>query len=143
MGTGLQRRKSLGGGGHTGQHHHAQGQGLGHHGRIEEPILDPLGGDESDGRGRQERDEEIAEEIFDEVAFSMPYEVLRAHDTEKKENYICAKALIHSGHIEAGSIDGPYYKNPTVSGVPSVTDADFLAFKSYIKQEKIILIEFY
>jgi carboxyl-terminal processing protease len=32
-----------------------------------------------------------------------------------------------------------YYKNPTVSGVPSVTDADFLAFKSYIKQEKIIL----
>lgn len=60
--------------------------------------------------------EDIAEEIFDEVAFSMPYEVLRAHDTEKKENYICAKALIHSGHIEASSIDGPYFKNPTVYG---------------------------
>ena len=60
--------------------------------------------------------EDIAEEIFDEVAFSMPYEVLRAYDTEKKENYICAKALIHSGHIEANSIDGPYFKNPTVCG---------------------------
>jgi hypothetical protein len=60
--------------------------------------------------------EDIAEEIFDEVAFSMPYEVLRAYDTEKKENYICAKALIHSGHIEANSIDGPYFKNPTVYG---------------------------
>jgi len=32
-----------------------------------------------------------------------------------------------------------YYKNPTVSEVPSVTDADFLTFKSYIKQEKIVL----
>lgn len=32
-----------------------------------------------------------------------------------------------------------YYKNPTVSGIPSVTDADFLAFKSYIHQEKIVL----
>lgn len=60
--------------------------------------------------------EDIAEEIFDEVAFSMPYEVLRAYETEKKENYICAKALIHSGHIEASSIDGPYFKNPTVYG---------------------------
>lgn len=60
--------------------------------------------------------EDIAENIFDEVAFSMPYEVLRAYDTENKENYICAKALIHSGHIEAGSIDGPYFKNPTVYG---------------------------
>jgi carboxyl-terminal processing protease len=32
-----------------------------------------------------------------------------------------------------------YYKTPTVSEVPSVTDADFLDFKSYIKQEKIVL----
>jgi carboxyl-terminal processing protease len=32
-----------------------------------------------------------------------------------------------------------YYKNPTVSGVPTVTDGDFLAFKSYLKQEKISL----
>ena len=60
--------------------------------------------------------EEQAEEIFDEVAFAMPYEVLRAHETERKENYICAKALMHSGHIEAGSIDGPFYKNPTIYG---------------------------
>jgi len=60
--------------------------------------------------------EEIAEEVFDELAFSMPYEVLRAHETEKKENYICAKALIHSGHIEASSIDGPFFKNPSVYG---------------------------
>jgi carboxyl-terminal processing protease len=32
-----------------------------------------------------------------------------------------------------------YYKNQSVSEVPSVSDADFLAFKSYLKQEKIVL----
>lgn len=32
-----------------------------------------------------------------------------------------------------------YYKNPTVSGIPSVTDADFIGFKSYLLQKKIVL----
>jgi carboxyl-terminal processing protease len=32
-----------------------------------------------------------------------------------------------------------YYKNPTVSGIPSVTDADFMGFKSYLLQKKIVL----
>ncbi len=32
-----------------------------------------------------------------------------------------------------------YYKNPTIDGIPTVSDADFLAFKSYLKQEKITL----
>jgi carboxyl-terminal processing protease len=32
-----------------------------------------------------------------------------------------------------------YYKNRTIDGIPSVSDADFLAFKSYLKQEKITL----
>ena len=32
-----------------------------------------------------------------------------------------------------------YYKNPTVNGVPAVSDADFIAFKNYLKQEKINL----
>lgn len=60
--------------------------------------------------------EEVAEEIFDEAAFSLPYEILEASNTERKEDYICAKLLIFSGHIEAGSIDGPFYKNPTIYG---------------------------
>lgn len=32
-----------------------------------------------------------------------------------------------------------YYKNPTVNGVPTVSDVDFMAFKNYLKQEKITL----
>jgi carboxyl-terminal processing protease len=32
-----------------------------------------------------------------------------------------------------------YYKNPTVNGVPTVSDVDFMAFKNYLKQEKINL----
>lgn len=32
-----------------------------------------------------------------------------------------------------------YYKNPTVNGVPTVSDVDFIAFKNYLKQEKINL----
>jgi carboxyl-terminal processing protease len=32
-----------------------------------------------------------------------------------------------------------YYKNPTVNGVPAVSDTDFIAFKNYLKQEKINL----
>ena len=32
-----------------------------------------------------------------------------------------------------------YYKNPTINGVPTVSDADFLTFKMYLKQEKITL----
>ncbi len=32
-----------------------------------------------------------------------------------------------------------YYKTPSASEAPSVTDADFFAFKSYLKQEKIVL----
>ena len=32
-----------------------------------------------------------------------------------------------------------YYKNPTVNGVPVVSDTDFIAFKNYLKQEKINL----
>jgi hypothetical protein len=59
---------------------------------------------------------EAAVEIFDEVAFSMPTEVMKAANTDRKEDYICAKSLIDSGHIESGSIDGPYYKNPLVYG---------------------------
>jgi carboxyl-terminal processing protease len=32
-----------------------------------------------------------------------------------------------------------YYKNPTQTGIPSVSDADFASFKAYLKQEKISL----
>ncbi|UGS21046.1 S41 family peptidase [Flavobacterium cyclinae] len=32
-----------------------------------------------------------------------------------------------------------YYKNPTVSGIPTISDADYMAFKAYLKQEKITL----
>ncbi len=32
-----------------------------------------------------------------------------------------------------------YYKNPTQTGIPTVTDADFASFKSYLKQEKTSL----
>ena len=32
-----------------------------------------------------------------------------------------------------------YYKNPNVSGIPVVSDADFANFKTYLKQEKISL----
>lgn len=32
-----------------------------------------------------------------------------------------------------------YYKNPTVSGIPTITDADYAAFKAFLKQEKITL----
>ena len=32
-----------------------------------------------------------------------------------------------------------YYKNPTVSGIPTISDADFIAFKTFLKQEKISL----
>jgi carboxyl-terminal processing protease len=32
-----------------------------------------------------------------------------------------------------------YYKNPTQTGIPSVSDADFANFKTYLKQEKISL----
>ena len=32
-----------------------------------------------------------------------------------------------------------YYKNPNVSGIPVVSDADFTNFKAYLKQEKISL----
>jgi carboxyl-terminal processing protease len=32
-----------------------------------------------------------------------------------------------------------YYKSPNIQGVPTVSDADFIAFKSYLKQEKISL----
>ena len=32
-----------------------------------------------------------------------------------------------------------YYKNPTQTGIPSVSDTDFTNFKAYLKQEKISL----
>ena len=32
-----------------------------------------------------------------------------------------------------------YYKNPTVSGIPTISDTDFIAFKAFLKQEKISL----
>ncbi|MQP23937.1 PDZ domain-containing protein [Flavobacterium sp. LMO8] len=32
-----------------------------------------------------------------------------------------------------------YYKNPTLNGIPTVSDADYNAFKTYLKQEKISL----
>ena len=32
-----------------------------------------------------------------------------------------------------------YYKSPNIQGGPTVSDADFIAFKSYLKQEKISL----
>jgi carboxyl-terminal processing protease len=32
-----------------------------------------------------------------------------------------------------------YYKNPTFAGIPTVSDADFSGFKTYLKQEKISL----
>ena len=32
-----------------------------------------------------------------------------------------------------------FYKNPTVSGIPTITDADYAAFKAFLKQEKITL----
>ena len=32
-----------------------------------------------------------------------------------------------------------FYKNPTVSGIPTISDADFIAFKTFLKQEKISL----
>jgi tetrahydromethanopterin S-methyltransferase subunit A len=59
---------------------------------------------------------EAAVEVFDEVAFTMPVEVLEANNVESKENFICVKSLIHSGHIESSSIDGPFFKNASVYG---------------------------
>lgn len=32
-----------------------------------------------------------------------------------------------------------YFKNPTVSGIPTISDADYAAFKAFLKQEKITL----
>lgn len=32
-----------------------------------------------------------------------------------------------------------YYKNPTISGIPTITDIDYAAFKTFLKQEKITL----
>ena len=32
-----------------------------------------------------------------------------------------------------------YYKNPSQTGIPTITDADFASFKSYLKNEKISL----
>src|SRR5574343_349746 len=32
-----------------------------------------------------------------------------------------------------------YYKNPSLSGIPTVSDADFASFKAFLKQEKISL----
>ena len=32
-----------------------------------------------------------------------------------------------------------YYKNLTISGIPTISDADYLAFKSFLKQEKITI----
>ena len=32
-----------------------------------------------------------------------------------------------------------YYKNPSLSGIPAVSDADFASFKAFLKQEKISL----
>lgn len=32
-----------------------------------------------------------------------------------------------------------YYKNPSLNGIPTISDADFNAFKAYLKQEKISL----
>ena len=32
-----------------------------------------------------------------------------------------------------------YYKNPTVSGIPTISDTDYAAFKAFLKQEKITL----
>jgi len=59
---------------------------------------------------------DAAVEVFDELAFTMPTEVLSAYKLERKSDYICAKSLIFSGYIEAASLDGPYYKNPTIFG---------------------------
>jgi hypothetical protein len=86
--------------------------------------------------------EEIAEEIFDEAAFSLPFEVLKAHDTENKENYICCKLLLHSGHIEASSIDGPFYKNPTVYGQKTHLADSFSELMKKIDQHKDLINAF-
>lgn len=59
---------------------------------------------------------EASVEVFDEIAFTMPKDVYNVHIMENKVDYICAKSLIHSGHIEAASLDGPYYKNATIYG---------------------------
>lgn len=32
-----------------------------------------------------------------------------------------------------------YYKNPSLSGIPTISDADFTSFKAFLKQEKISL----
>ncbi|WP_288984964.1 S41 family peptidase [uncultured Flavobacterium sp.] len=32
-----------------------------------------------------------------------------------------------------------YYKNPSLSGIPAISDADFASFKAFLKQEKISL----
>ncbi|RAK23715.1 carboxyl-terminal processing protease [Flavobacterium aquaticum] len=32
-----------------------------------------------------------------------------------------------------------YYKNPSLTGIPSISDADYTAFKAFLKQEKITL----
>ena len=32
-----------------------------------------------------------------------------------------------------------YYKNLTISGIPTISDADYIAFKSFLKQEKITI----
>jgi len=46
----------------------------------------------------------------------MPKDVYNAYKMENKVDYICVKSLIHAGHIEAASLDGPYYKNATIYG---------------------------
>jgi len=59
---------------------------------------------------------EGAVDIFDEIAFSMPKEVIAANNVVDKERYICILSLVFSGYIDASSSDGPYYKNEQVFG---------------------------
>lgn len=99
--------------------------------------------------------EAMASEIFDEVAFTMPADVLDAHVKEQKDKYICAMSLIRNGHIESGSIsDGPYFKNQTIYGKKThiadshselilKIDSHHDLMKAYREMENIVLGENY
>jgi hypothetical protein len=60
--------------------------------------------------------QDAARDIFDDVAFTMPTQVLKANEIADKQQFIVSMTLVKAGYIEADSKDGPYYKNESVFG---------------------------
>ncbi len=64
--------------------------------------------------------------------------VLPDIEVEESKTATITDALIKSDAIFNFATQW-YYKNPNVTGIPTVTDADFMSFKTFLKQEKISL----